>query len=246
MNILDRFEQRVERVMEGGIGRLFRSPVQPAEIGHKLERAMLERPVVSVGGQLVPNHFRVRLHPRDLAPFVDYQSALQGQLETWLGEVARRRGFSVVDQIQVELTASDRVPRRGIEVTAIIVEQPRTVKGADDHHAPMTAQPSSARFSQPRPVRLHFLSGPQRGLETVVSRPVTTIGRAPTSDLVVDVGDVSRHHARLEYAAGELRVVDLGSTNGTRVNGEPVRTSPLHPGDEISFGTIRALVVDHE
>lgn len=242
MNLLDRFEQRVERVMEGGIGRLFRSPVQPAEIGQKLERAMCERPVVSVGGLLVPNHFRVRLHPRDLALFAEYQSALQHQLESWLTEVARRRGFVLVDQVRVELTASERVPRRAIEVTAIIAEQP------DGAAAPADQAPRSpwARRAGPNPAptwRLRFLNGPQRSLETVITRPVTTIGRAPSNDLVLDVGDVSRHHARLERSGGELRLVDLGSTNGTRVNGEPVRESPLRPGDEVSFGTIRAQVV---
>ena len=245
MNLLDRFEQRVERVMEGGIGRLFRSPVQPAEIGQKLERAMSERPLVSVGGLLVPNHFRVRLHPRDLALFAEYQSALQHQLESWLGEVARRRGFVLVDQIQVELTASERVPRRAIEVTAVIAEHSGTaaVSGDQTPHSPWArpAGPNSAPT-----FRLRFLNGPQRSLESVIARPVTTIGRAPSNDLVLDVGDVSRHHARLERTGGELRVVDLGSTNGTRVNGDPVRESALRPGDEVSFGTIRAQVVATE
>lgn len=243
MNILDRFEQGVERVMEGGIGRLFRSPVQPAEIGQKLERAMSERPVVSVGGVLVPNHFRVRLHPDDLAQFAAYQATLEAQLAAWLGEVARRRRFTLVDQVQVELTASERVPRRAIEVTAIITERPR----ADEAHGPRSSGGGYHNPPSPaRPLRLRFLNGPQRSLETTIARPVTTIGRAAGNDVILDVSDVSRHHARLEQAAGELRVVDLGSTNGTRVNGQPIRTASLRPGDEVSFGTIRALVVGAE
>lgn len=231
--------------MEGGIGRLFRSPVQPAEIGQKLERAMSERPVVSVGGLLAPNHFRVHLHPKDLALFAEYQSALQHQLESWLGDVARRRGFVLVGQIQVELTASERVPRRAIEVTAIIAEQAEPAVGAGGQ-APSSPWSRDAGPSPALTLRLRFLNGPQRSLETSITRPVTTIGRAPSNDLVLDVGDVSRHHARLERAEGELRVVDLGSTNGTRVNGEPVRASVLRPGDEVSFGTIRAQVVAAE
>lgn len=239
MNILDRFEQRVERVMEGGIGRLFRSPVQPAEIGQKLERAMGERPVASVRGKLVPNQFQVRLHPHDLAPFTSYQAALQRQLESWLDEVARRRGFTVVDRIHVELLAAD-IPRRAIAVTATISERPTAVPTGS---GPDLVSHPEAATGRPRPIRLRFLNGPQRRLETVISRPTTTIGRDPANDLVLDVGDVSRHHARLELAAGELRVVDLGSTNGTSVNGRSVRTAALHPGDEVSFGTIRARVV---
>jgi len=238
VNLLDRVEQRIERVMEGGIGRLFRSPVQPAEIGQKLERAMSERPVASVRGKLVPNQFQVRLHPGDLAPFAAYQAALQRQLESWLGEVAHRRGFTLVDRIQVELIASDGITRRTIAVSATI-----TAGAAGDERLDQVASVPAGRS---RPVRLRFLNGPQRRLETVVALPVTTIGRDPSNDLVLDVGDVSRYHARIELAAGEPRVVDLGSTNGTRVNGQPVRTAVLHAGDELSFGTIRAQVVDTE
>lgn len=242
MNILDRFEQGVERVMEGGIGRLFRSPVQPAEIGQKLERAMSERPVVSVGGVLAPNHFRVRLHPRDLARFAAYRSALEQQLATWLEEVARRRRFTLVDRVQVELTASERVSPRGIEVTAIITERP-PMEAEREHQAALADQPRHVPISPWRPVRLRFLNGPRQSLETTLGQPVVTVGRAAGNDLILDVGDVSRHHARLEHSAGQLRVVDLGSTNGTRVNGRPVSAALLRPGDEVSFGTIRALVV---
>jgi hypothetical protein len=246
VNLLDRFEQRVEHLMEGSIGRIFRSPIQPAEIGQKLERAMTERPVASVSGLLAPNHFRVRLNPRDLAQFADYQTALQHQFETWLTDIAQRRGLALVDRIQVELTPNERLPRRAIEVTAIIAEPPggsrAELNQADlaGHQHPYLGANSTAS------IRLRFLNGPQHGLEAVLSAPVTTVGRSPGNDLILDVSDVSRHHARLERDGGELRVVDLGSTNGTRVNGEPVRVARLRPGDEISFGTIRARLLNPE
>lgn len=242
MNLLDRFEQRVEHLMEGSIGRIFRNPVQPAEIGQKLERALTERPVASVSGPLAPNHFRVRLHPQDLAHFAAYQTTLEQQFEAWLTEIAQRRGLSLVDRIQVELTAHERLPRRAIEVTAIIVEPPGGRAGtppAEPGVRPRTQQPGTGVAP-----RLRFLNGPQHGLEAVITGPVTTIGRSPGNDLILDVSDVSRHHARLERDDAELRVVDLGSTNGTRVNGEPVRVATLRPGDEVSFGTIRARLLE--
>ena len=84
MNILDRFEQSFERLMEGSIGRLFRSPIQPAEIGRKLERAMMANQVVSVDATLVPNDYRVAMHPQDMVLFVDYVSTLCSQMGGWL------------------------------------------------------------------------------------------------------------------------------------------------------------------
>jgi hypothetical protein len=242
--LLDRFEQRVEHLMEGSIGRIFRSPVQPAEIGQKLERALTERPVASVSGLLAPNHFRVRLHPRDLAHFADYQKTLEHQFEAWLTEIAQRRGLALVDRIQVELTASERLPRRAIEVTAILVEPPSGRRADPPLASPAGVRSRDLSAGPTHPARLRFLNGPQHGLEAVISESVITIGRAPGNDLILDVSDVSRHHARLERDGGELRVVDLGSTNGTRVNGEPVRVARLRPGDEVSFGTIRARLLD--
>lgn len=246
MNILDRVEQRIEQVMEGGIGRLFRSPVQPAEIGRRLERAMSERPLATVRGKLVPNDFRVGLHPGDLASFAEYQSALQRQLESWLEEVARRRGYTMVDRIRVELVANAALSRRAIAVSGTIIDRRGAGDAEQRESGRSSARDVETRHGQSGYPRLRFLSGPQRRLESVVWQPRTTIGRDPSNDLVLDVGDVSRHHARLELADGELRVVDLDSTNGTRVNGQPVRTALLRPGDEVSFGTIRAQVVAGE
>jgi pSer/pThr/pTyr-binding forkhead associated (FHA) protein len=55
---------------------------------------------------------------------------------------------------------------------------------------------------------------------------------------------VSRHHARLAPRGGRLVLVDLGSTNGTRVNGEPVREAVVGPGDRIEVGATRLEIVD--
>ena len=223
--------------MEGGIGRLFRSPVQPADIGQRLDRAMTAGQVRVAGRQLVPNRYDVRLHPADLAPFASYQHALEDQLATWLQGQARQRRYQTVDAIQVSLLAAPAAARRSIAVEATISEP-----------APATmhvARPESL----PRPAaapRLRFLNGPLRGFESALERPVTTLGRDVANDLVIDVTDVSRHHARFEREGQHLRVVDLGSTNGTRVNGRGVRQRELRPGDEVSFGTIRAVISVNE
>src|SRR3954452_15166233 len=81
VNILDRFEQSFERLIEGSVGRLFRSPIQPAEIGRKLESAMTSNQVVSVDSPLVPNDYRVAMHPQDMVLFVDFVPALCRQME---------------------------------------------------------------------------------------------------------------------------------------------------------------------
>lgn len=70
-----------------------------------------------------------------------------------------------------------------------------------------------------------------------------TVGRDEASDIRVDEPLVSRAHARLERQGDGFRVVDLGSTNLTRVNGEVVKEQDLRHGDELRFARARCRFV---
>lgn len=242
-NILDRFEQSFERLVEGSVGRLFRSPVQPAEIGRKLERAMISNQVVSVNATLVPNDYRVAMHPQDMVLFVDFVPALCRQMESWLHDAADEQGFSMIDRVRVQIIGDPTVPRRAIQVTAAIADRP------DFGRAEQEAIQRTEIFRVIRdtsgmsPVRLRFTSGAQNGTEFIVRKPVTTVGRALDNDIVIESGDISRHHARLELADDQIRIVDLNSTNGTRVNGKTIRSQAIRSGDEVAFGTLTADVL---
>lgn len=237
VNILDRFEQSVERLMEGSIGRLFRSPIQPAEIGRKLERAMVANQVVSVGATLVPNDYRVAMHPLDMVLFADYVTGLCRQMETWLADVAAERGFTFVDRIRVQITGSEAVPRRAIQVTAAIADRPSFGPTQQEAVQRTEVYRVIRETTGLPPLRVRFLSGLLAGQEVTIRKATTTVGRALDNDIVVDSGDVSRHHAKFEHVDSILQVTDLGSTNGTRVNGKAVRSHAVSPGDEVTFGT---------
>jgi hypothetical protein len=244
VNILDRFEQSFERLMEGSVGRLFRSPVQPAEIGRKLERAMVSNQVVSVDSTLVPNDYRVAMHPQDMVLFVDFVPALSRQMEAWLNDLAGDRGFSIIDRMRVQIVGDETVPRRAIQVTAAIADRPDFSR--DDQEAIQRTELYRVirETSGMTPMRLKFSGGEQAGQEFVIRKAVTTVGRALDNDIVLESGDVSRHHARFEYVDDALRLVDLNSTNGTRINGKSVRAlSAVRTGDEVTFGTLNATLV---
>jgi hypothetical protein len=243
VNILDRFEQSFERLVEGSVGRLFRSPVQPAEIGRKLERAMVSNQVVSVNGTLVPNDYRVAMHPQDMVLFVDFVPALCRQMESWLHDAADEQGFSSIDRMRVQIIGDESVPRRAIQVTAAIADRPEIGRAEQDAIQRTEIYRVIRDTSGTTPIRLRFTSGLQSGIEFIIRKPVTTVGRALDNDIVLEAGDISRHHARLELADDHLRVVDLNSTNGTRVNGKTVRTQSARTGDEVAFGTLTADVL---
>jgi adenylate cyclase len=69
------------------------------------------------------------------------------------------------------------------------------------------------------------------------------IGRAPDCDLRLPVSAISRHHCIIRLTANEATLVDLGSSNGTYLNGQRVRSQAvLHSGDDIRVGTCHFLV----
>jgi hypothetical protein len=78
--------------------------------------------------------------------------------------------------------------------------------------------------------------GPDVGSRFSLAQPVTSVGRHPRSHVFLDEVTVSRHHAELRWTNSGFRVIDLGSLNGTYVNGEAVESAELVHGDELQCG----------
>jgi predicted component of type VI protein secretion system len=83
---------------------------------------------------------------------------------------------------------------------------------------------------------LTFESGPFAGRIVALPNQMVTIGRAPDNDVVVGDPATSGHHGRIEVRSGFFWISDLGSTNGTLVNGEPVIEKQLADGDQVAIG----------
>src|SRR5439155_8899245 len=103
--------------MEGSFARLFRSPIQPAEIAKRLEREMEAHPTISVGRTYVPNYYEVALHPEDFAEFEPFRHSLEHNMAEFISDLASERGYSLVSRPRVTLKLGDGVPKRSIEVT---------------------------------------------------------------------------------------------------------------------------------
>ena len=255
MGLLDRFERTMERLLEGGTGAIFRQKLQPAEIGRKLERAMLSQQRASVGSQLVPNMYVVRLHPQDYAQFEAFAAGLSRQMESWLARVASQRQLTVLDRISVSFVEDETIRHRSPVIDASIsdrsqphVRTPRRSRASRQEQGhpmsprvmPRQSIDATSAFEVPsvRLVEMHLeaTSGAFAGELFSIAEGSSSIGRSPENDVVLNAPDVSRRHARIERSGKHLRIYDLNSTNGTRVNGEAVHISDLEPGDEIRLG----------
>ena len=128
MSALSRFESFMENIVEGSVARLFRSPVQPSEIAKRLERAMETHQMISVRLVIVPNIYRAYLNPQDLAAFQNVRAEMEREMATYLADLAKERGFTMLEYPQVELTEDPGVSRHGIQVTAETSSAPPQTK----------------------------------------------------------------------------------------------------------------------
>lgn len=267
MSLLDKFERSMERMLEGTVGSVFRQSLQPAQLGKLLRRAMLDQKRASVGTSIVPNRYVVHLHPSDFEGFVTFKDGLSRQMALFLTEEASARNFSVLDRIVVELVEDEKVRKRSPRIEATITDiaprrpapmtrpasQEAAKSGASWWKGSSRQEPAQAtqQFRPQRPaavssrdqLMLRVVSGVASGQELRLGEGITTIGRASENTLVINAPDVSRHHARVEWAGDQARIHDLGSTNGTRVNGEAIRISDLMPGDTITLGSHELRVI---
>lgn len=205
---LQRFERRLERIVEGAFGKAFRSGLQPVEIARRLLRELDAGRTLGVRGTVAPNEFLVALSHADAERFSSYADVLERELADEARERAREEGYRFLGPVRVELVEDDKLGEGALDVEAHIVEAPGGLGGS-------LLVPGGRRL--------------------VIETPVT-IGRLPGCDVVVDDPQVSRRHVEVQRADDGFVVRDLGSLNGTTLNGQPVREAVLADGDVIGVG----------
>jgi hypothetical protein len=208
---LQQLEERLERLVEGTLAKPFRSNLQPIEIGRRLTREMDLHRRVGVHGLIAPNAFNVTLAPADVDRFANFVDALSRELADAAREHARAEGYLFVGPVDVQIYEGTRLRAGRFTITAEVVE------GPDEGAYAEVVLPDGSRV--------------QVGADPLL------IGRLPECAVVLGDPNVSRRHAEIRRAGDDVVVTDLGSTNGTKVNGVPVREQHLASGDEITVGS---------
>ncbi len=251
MGVLQRFERRLEGLVEGAFAKVFKGVVEPVEVAGALQReAENRKAIVGQGRVLVPNTYVVELGSSDSERLQPYAPALCREFESMVREHAQERGWSFVGPVRVQLERTDELDTGVFRVRSSVV--------GDEQRVPMPARPLAVPASRPRPSvgdsettraqpavrndvpRLVVLSAPGHddSVEQVLEldRDVTLVGRTGDVHLRLTDPGVSRRHLEVRRRGRDLLLTDLGSTNGTRVNGRPVQTHPLRDGDRIELG----------
>jgi hypothetical protein len=229
--------------------RAFSSEVQPVELARKLAKEMDAHKTASVSRTYVPNEYTVYLSKQDRTKLEGYERSLEQELSGYLLEHARRRGYDLLTRPAVEFKTDERLRLGEFGIQTRLVKPPaREGEGPSQGEEGHTMVYSSVREREKDKGRAS--RKPEAGLVAtraivtvgdrryVLDGPKAVVGRSKDADCVLRDPNVSRRHAELRRAeTGDWQVVDLGSTNGVKVNGRRVSSSRLRPGDEVTLGT---------
>jgi hypothetical protein len=214
------FERRLGGLVEGLFAKTFRSGVQPVELAKRLIKEMDAGRTVGVSEVWAPNRFVFAWSPDDAARFREAEAALARELAGVVRENADERGWGLVGPPEVRFEVGDSLRKGEFTCEASLVEGPEKV------------EPAGSGRSE-RALVIHE-DGTERTVPIVGE--VVTIGRLTECDVVLKDKGASRRHAQLRTRDGVTTLTDLGSTNGTRLNGRTVQSGVLAPGDRITIG----------
>lgn len=243
MGIFSRVEAFRQRLFEAPAGRLG-ARIQPVSLAKRIERAMDTNKSFRDQGILVPNHYDLHLNPGDFGAFESYRASLEDDLAHGALAHARRERYTLIARPRVRIMADGGVPRGDIRVAANVVDdggarvredRPAAAPRSSDTMVFQRAAAETAPDSATRAYLLVSTEG-QPSVQFDLGGPLIGIGRASDNDVIVDDPMVSRHHCQLKLQHGAYGFADLGSRNGSFVNGQSVSEIALGPGDVIQIG----------
>jgi pSer/pThr/pTyr-binding forkhead associated (FHA) protein len=248
MGVARSIEQRLEGLVEGFFTKLFRSGLQPVEVGRRILREMAEGKTVSVNRTYVPNEFEVSMGSEDHARFVGMEAALSREFGDLVIEAAKENRWNLMGAPRISFQEVERMGKGEFKVDASLAADAAGAPRAGTHEPSHGTDPSLARaVSMDSAQRLGLSSGSAllevldesgelKEKISLASSPVT-VGRLSVNDIVLGDGNVSRRHAELRSDGREWILTDLGSTNGSLVNGKLATQQQLQDGDRLTFGS---------
>jgi hypothetical protein len=262
VGVLQRFERRLEGMVGLAFARIFKGKVHPAEIAKALQReADEQRNVLGEGRVLAPNMYVVRLGQVDYDTLAEWSDQLAAELADMVTEHISGEGYQTFGDVQVALEQDDDLPTGVFEVSSHVADQasPRAEGIGTAHPAPPgpasnghpalpplpplrgrvatdtgRQSPSVSGRAGTRVQHVLVVDGP--GTRHVLSHGRNVIGRGTEADIRLPDTGVSRKHVDVVLDSGTAIAEDLGSTNGTLVNGRRISRQPLSDGDVIRIG----------
>jgi hypothetical protein len=254
LGFLKHIEKRMESLVEGVFGRAFRRQIHPVEIAKGLTKQMDEGRMVSISRTYAPNDFTIHLSREDTESIRAYQASLKDELIQYASTHAENKNYHLMTPPRIRFETEDTLRFGEFGVTAKLTggDGPRekgapqdtsgqtrifrteeSTGGEIDQGTAAISADEARRHGLAREIVELALGDEKHPLQ---GRGPWSVGRSQENDIVINDPNVSRKHARIFRADNGFVVEDLGSTNGTLLDGAPIDRERIEGGDELTFG----------
>ena len=261
MSILRDFRDELGDHPESIVQRFLRSGVRPAELAEAVQDYLREHQEITDDGVLAPNVLRITLGTKDHERLSRYGIVLPRALGTVVVETAAEAGWLLLGPVKVRIDRDELItagtyrlvgrveevagwgPAGGLPNDAPVVDGP-SISATPLAPISEPGRTASSEVGGTTDTTLLVRTGVDAGASLVLDGRRVTAGRGTDCDLVVRDTTVSREHAAFVLRGDVWWVLDLGSTNGTRVNGLRAAEHPVVPGDRIELGDVVVELVE--
>ena len=224
MGLLERFEDSLDRLVNGAFARAFKAEVQPVEIASALQREVNDRAaVIDRNRTVIPNVFHVELSEHDYRRLAVFKDALQTELATLVRDYGAEQRYTLLGPVEVNLSQDDELDTGIFRVRS---EARAEVRAAGSQQALQV---------DARQPRLEV-----GGTAYPLVRAVSRLGRGSDTDIRIEDPGASRNHCEIVLGQPVL-VRDLNSTNGTFVNGQRISQVEVADGTTITIGSTQLV-----
>ncbi|MCX6416258.1 MAG: DUF3662 and FHA domain-containing protein [Actinobacteria bacterium] len=233
MGLLDNLEQRLDRIVNGSFSKAFKSEVQPVELGAALQQEIDNRADTITGQTVVPNIFIIELGSVDHERLETYFETLSVELGALADAYSSEQRYTTVDSAHISFDLDPELETGVFRIRSTAAKRPADVIAASLVAQDVTPQVPLTSFTPEATPYLTSITGE----EFKITKSVTNIGRGVEADIQIDDTSVSRLHCEIVLGS-EVFIRDLGSTNGTVVDGARATESILRDGSIIKVGNI--------
>ncbi len=209
--VIKKVENKLEKLVEGTFARFFSSAIKPVEISRRIVREIERNRSIGVNGEtLAPNEFNVVISQADFKNFASASEAIQRELEETIRDYCYQEAYGFLGSVNVTLNTDEHLRNGTLQIDAQFTQNE-------------TGNPPGS------------LVLPD-GQRVPLGSSTTSIGRLQESTICIDDPSISRNQAKIHLGESGYLLSDLGSTNGTLVNGFRITDHWLVDHDQIEFG----------
>ncbi len=234
MGLLDKVERGIEKAVRGVFSTGSRAQVEPVEIASHLRREVDNKAMtIAAGRTLAPNVFDVLLSDDDFQRAQEWGTPLAEELCDVVINHVRSQGYTLQGPVRISFRRAEERRAGDFDIKS------RTEKAA----APAPPGPQGAMPAAPsrQPSRMQPVLDID-GQRYSLNAPSIVLGRSSEADILIDDTGVSRRHLEIRTGPGIAQAIDLGSTNGSYVNGHKiVGNSDLADGSTITMGRTKII-----